>query len=243
MSRALSTLLLFAGLFGGLAGAASLDELLAQEARWVAQAQVDPTDAAVVRQLSAVRTEVGNALWRKGDLDGAIDYLANAVKFDPTHAERFERLADLLLYRPEPQAVFLAQSYYEDALALEPQRRGCRAKLAASYLETYEVLDAQRHLKVLVLNGGGTPDGLYVQSLVVTYLELGAAEAGYRFMTKRVGAGGDARFAVAQGVLLQAMGLKGTAKMILSAVAEGEQPALAAYARGLLKRYTREGAR
>ena len=190
---------------GGVASA-DLRALLNQETQLLSRLRDQGHYSMWVRELATIRTRIAELHAAAHDWDPAVAYLSSAVELDPTHADRFELLADLLDNIPAPAAPFLAQSYYEDALEVDPRNRACRVKLASSYQATGELRDAMVHYQILARNEGGTPDPAVLQDLCITYLGAGEEQRGAAFLEQIVMDGAPAEFCLAWAILKDACG-------------------------------------
>jgi tetratricopeptide (TPR) repeat protein len=160
---------------------ASSASMAVREQQLMRQLREGHSDA-LVAQLAAVRAGLARESLESGDIEQAYALLTSSVQLDPGHADRFELLADLLDDLPYPAAPLLAQSYYEDALALDPQCRPCRVKLAASFLATGDFADALPHFEWLCRNRGGDPDPELLPQLVLCAQALDEEERIIEFL-------------------------------------------------------------
>lgn len=192
--------------------------------------------------LADARAEISALKWREGQFEASVAYLSSAVELDPSHADRLELLADLLDDCPAPAAPFLAQSYYEDALALEPDNRPCRLKLAASYQATGEFADAITHYEILAQNPGGPPDPTPLQNLCLLYLSTNREARGDAFLEPIVMSGAPPEFGIAWAIIKNARGDHAEGIRLARWVASAATtPALRDYSEQLARSFEKQG--
>jgi tetratricopeptide (TPR) repeat protein len=224
----------------------SLSTLLNQESQAMEMVAKKVADRLGLKKLCDIRAKISYQLFKQGKVERAVDYLSNSVSFDPTHADRYEALADMLDDLPAGMSRPLAQSYYESALKLDPSRKACRIKLASLYLACGEFEDARFHYQVLTENQGKKPDASYVQDLLLSILSSGKLGEGVEFLRKTFFSGGDPALGIALGILLDANGETAAAVNQLRGIGYSGQatPAQKKYASTLVDRYSfRKGGR
>jgi predicted Zn-dependent protease len=216
-------------------GKLSMEELQQMEEMLVPMIEQKPGDPELMANLATVRAGKAMVLYEKGDITKAVEYLINSVQLDPTKPDILELLGDVLDDVPEPTAPYLAQSYYEDALELDPSLKPCRLKLAALYMSTGDLDNARVHYEILTRNAPNMPDAAYAQDLALCYLSQNRARDGITFLTEMVTLGGDPRLRLYLSILLNQQGDRNNAVSQLNQVIKTTQDqALLAYAKTLL---------
>ena len=191
---------------------AQLEEI---DKKLVEQLEQDSQNQEYLTALAAIRAGMAIKLNQAGQLKRAIDFLTSAVQIDGTCTDLLELLGDMLDDLDEPSAPYLAQSYYEDALALDPSLTACRTKLASSYMSKSEFSDARVHYEYLTSHGGDKPADTHIQQLVLCYVSLGCEEEGMAFLRKMKEKGGGAQTHIALAVLLNQTGSTEEAVVVL----------------------------
>ena len=214
---------------------AQLEEI---DKKLVEQLQQDPTNEENLTALAAIRAGIGIKLNQAGKLKRAIDFLTSAVQIDKTCTDLFELLADMLDDLDEPSAPYLAQSYYEDALALDPSLMACRTKLASSYMSKSEFSDARVHYEYLTSHSEDKPVDAHIQPLVLCYVSLGSEKEGIAFLKTMKEKGGGAQIHIALAVLLNQTGSPQAAVAVLKQVASFGNAAMTQYAQTLMTEFT-----
>ena len=144
-----------------------MEELQEMEEMLVPMIEQKPGDPELMASLATVRAGKAMMLYEEGDITKAVEYLINSVQLDPTQPGILELLGDVLDDVAEPTAPYLAQSYYEDALELDPSLKPCRLKLAALYMSTGDPDNARVHYEILTRNAPNRPDAAYAQDLAL----------------------------------------------------------------------------
>lgn len=214
----------------------ALDTLLAEEAALLARPEVALPDQR--RSLASLRARIAEAHLAANQPERAVDYLLSSVRLDPAHADRLERLGDLLPLLPAPAASGLRAACYGDAVDLAPDDRELRTKAARAYQATGELDAARRHLEILVRNSGGSPDGGPLQDLAMTYLALDDPQAGVRFLEPLVAADAGPHFLLHLAILTRATGdLPGARGHLRTLVSSAAPDLLVQHARDLDRHY------
>lgn len=196
----------------------------------------------LARELAEVRAALAFRLEEAGDYEGAFATLQTAARLHPGQADYLEGLGDLLDYLPQPAAPFLAQSYYEEALAVDPGRRACRIKLAASYQATGELRDARDHYEVLMRNPDGLPDARFLQEWSLCAFALDEEQRAVEFLAEMVKSGGGPAFSLFLGIFLNEQGhSQDAAAMARYAAQLATDAAFRAYAESLATKYAGQG--
>lgn len=164
------------------------------------------------KRVADIRWKIGLRLAGREDLWGAASYIENSVRLDPSHAARWDMLGDLYNFLGRPEAAYLVQDAYEQALKIEPGRTACRAKLAASYLETGRFPKARDEFEKLA-DGNGE----YAGVLGAIYAQTGEVERGIAFFQKQK----DPRFTLGIAILKNGIGDRDGALAVLKTV-EGD---------------------
>jgi predicted Zn-dependent protease len=211
----------------------NMEELKKLEALLMPLVEADPYGPQR-EELATLRAGMGMLCYEQGDVRQAVDYLVNAVQLDAAKADVLELLGDVLDDLPEPQAPYLAQSYYEDALELDPANRACRLKLAGLYMSTGEFDDARVHYEILTRNAPGRPDPAYAQDLALCYLSLNRTAEAVRFFDEMVRVGNDARLRSFLAIFLNRQGDTRAAMAQAQQVAASADAELASYGKRLL---------
>ncbi|MCF7973879.1 MAG: hypothetical protein K9N55_08695 [Phycisphaerae bacterium] len=220
---------------GGPGVKLSMEELQQMDDMLVPMIEEKPGDPELMANLATVRAGKAMIMYEQGDIQKAVDYLINSVQLDPNKPDILELLGDMLDDLAEPAAPYLAQSYYEDALELDPSLKTCRLKLAALYMSTGGPDNARVHYEILTRNAPNKPDSAYAQDLALCYLSLNKAEGGVTFLTDMVTLGGDPRLRIYLSILLNQQGDKNNAVSQLNEVIKTtEDQVLVAYAKTLL---------
>lgn len=226
-----------------LAAPPTLEELQAEEERLTARFEATSPNARAA--LATARARLADAHLARHAPELAVDYLLSAVRLDPGHADRLERLGDLLGLVPAAAAPALRASCYGDAAALAPTTPGLRAKAARAYQAAGEPEAARPHLEALVSPPGGPPDPAFLPDLVLTFLTLEDPGAGVAFLEPLVQRGAPVEFRLHLGILRRAAGdLAGARRELAAVLATPAEEELAAYARRLDQQYAalQEGA-
>ena len=216
----------------------SLEQLYDVEKLMMQDVQKNPKDAQNLGYLATLRAGIAVKLHQKGEVARAVDYLTNAVNIDGTFVDLLELLGDMLDDLAEPSAPYLAQSYYEDALALDPSLTACRTKLASSYMSKSEFSDARVHYEYLTAHSGDKPVDTHIQSLVLCYVSLGCEEEGIAFLKKMKEIGGGPQIHIALAVLLNQTGSTEEAVTVLKQVASLGNAQMTQYAQTLMTEFT-----
>ncbi len=216
----------------------SLDQLNDVERRFMEQLRSNPTDQESLDYLATVRAAIAIRHYEQGDVKRGIDYLTNAVQVAGTFIDLLERLGDMLDDLDEPSAPYLAQSYYEDALALDPSLTACRTKLASSYMSKSAFSDARVHYEYLTDHSEDKPVDTHIQQLVLCYVSLGDEKEGITFLEKMKEEGGGPQIHIALAVLLNQTGSPRKATVVLKQVESFGHAAMTHYARTLMAEYT-----
>jgi len=220
-----------------------LHKLQTEERELMKKVAAAPADEALLKQLAELRWKIGNLHAGKADFETAQRYIANCLRLDPSHANRWDMLGDLYNFSSEPIAAYLQQEAYDEALKLDPSRKECRFKLAASCMAAERFERAAEELETLSRGDGGKPDGQYIGLLGAIYANHGEVERGKTFCQEMLAKGGDNRFRAALAILQNLAGQKDAAVQLLQQI-EAEEKAgatnrhsLAGYARQLRESY------
>ena len=215
----------------------SIEELEKFETQLMSMLQQNEGALEAKKELGKVRWLIAVELRKKGDNENAVEYLMNSIDLDATVASRLEALGDWLDDLPEPAAAALGQSYYEDALELEPKRLSCRAKLAASYLASGESESALEHYRLLTTNFG-KPLTTYMKELALAAISSSKEKEIVAFLIEVNQMQPKPMFAVTLAILQYGLGRKSAAiKNLQRAILTTKNPVTKRYAQQLLTTY------
>jgi tetratricopeptide (TPR) repeat protein len=201
----------------------ALYKLQAEERTLMEKAAAAPSAEGITKQLAELRWKIGNLYAGKLDFEMAQRYIANSVRLDPAHAQRWDMLGDLYNFSREPVAAYFQQNAYEEALKLEPGRTECRFKLATSCMSTDRFEKAAEELETLARGDGGKPDGQYLGLLGAIYAHQGEVKRAQDFCQEMLAKGGDNRFRAALAINDNLAGDKETAVRLLQQIETEEK--------------------
>lgn len=192
----------------------ALQENLELEVQVMTLLEQAPTNQQLIDNLASVRAAISIEYWKAKKMDDAVAFMSSSVKLNPKDPVTLNLFGDILDDVAEPAAPYLAQSYYEDALKLDPSMRECRKKLAALYQSTGDFEDALRHYQILTDNNGGPPDPTFFREMTLCYITSDREDDGIAF-SRKMAERGSVHFGITYSILLNQKGQTQTAVQTL----------------------------